>query len=137
MKILKGLFFIISIACIAFTLFFVYSYATHNTAVISFIAHQITKIAGGNTADAQSNESKNATVSMLTESYGLSSSQANEVMSIAEELGVDTSDSNKVESFIAKNAGNASKIQEIANAVNSGTMTETEAKIKLAGILDV
>jgi hypothetical protein len=138
LKILKGLFVVISILCIAFTLFFVYSYATGHTAPLAVMGKSIAKVAGQNTTTTStSSAASSSTVSMLTEEYGLSSSQASQAVSIAEELGVDTSSPTQVNSFIQKNEGNADEIQSIAAAVQSGKMSETEAKIKLASILNV
>ena len=136
MKFLKGLFITISVVCIAFTCFFVYSYATARTAPITMVGKSITKFFGGKTANSSTGDTKSA-ISMLTDSFGLTTSQAGEVVSLASELGIDTSNADEVRRLIEKNSGKADQIESIASSVQSGTMSEAEAKVKLANILDV
>lgn len=134
MKVLKFLFVTISILCIAFTAFFAYSYLTGHTAPIAIIGHQIAKL-GGKGAGASADSSR--AVSVLTSEYGLSSIQAAQVVDLAASLGVDTSDPAEVDAFIAKNADKVDDAQELADAVQSGKITEAEAYARLAGMLDV
>ncbi len=133
MKILKGLFVLISVVCIAFTGFFAFSYISGNTAPLAILGHQIAKL-GGKHATTGANST---TVNKLTNEYGLSTSQANKVVELASSLGVDTSDSAAVDSFIAKNYDKVDDAQALANAVQSGKMSEAEAYARLAELLDV
>ncbi len=136
MKILKGLFTIISVICIAFSAFFVYSYASGNTGAITKLEQGIT-IAGYGTELASGANGATSTVSMLTNNFGLTTSQAGQVISIAEEMGIDTSNPSEVNALVAKNIGNADEIKNIAEDYQSGAISESQAKSMLAGILDV
>lgn len=133
MKILKGIFIIISVVCIAFTCFFAYSYISGHTAPLAILGHQIAKLGGKHT----NSTANSVATSKLTNEYGLSTSQANKVVDLASSLGVDTSDPDAVDAFIAKNADKVDDAQDLANAVQSGKMTEAEAYARLAGMLDV
>ncbi len=132
MKILKGLFIVISIICIAFTGFFAYSYISGHTAPLAILGHQISKLAG-----KPATTTNTATVNKLTNEYGLSTSQANKVVELASSLGVDTSDSAAVDAFIAKNSDKLDDAEALANAVKAGKMSEAEAYARLAEMLDV
>lgn len=136
MKILKGLFVIISVICIAFSAFFVYSYASGNTGIITKLEQGIT-LAGYGTGLASGANGTTSTVSMLTNNFGLTTSQAGQVISIAEEMGIDTSDPSEVNALVAKNIGNADEIKSIAERYQSGAISESQAKSMLAGILNV
>ena len=135
MKVLKAVFTIISVICIAFTCFFAYSYLTGNTTPLAILGHQIAKL-GGKSTTASSGSTSSA-VSTLTNNYGLSSSQASQVVDLAASLGVDTSNPAEVDSFIAKNIDKVDDAQALADAVGAGEMSEAEAYARLAGMLNV
>ncbi len=136
MKILKGLFIFISVLCIGFTCFFAYSYMTGRTAPILFLGHQIAKMGKG-VAGNSSSAATSSTINTLTSEYGLSTSQAQQAVEIAESLGVDTSNPKEVDAFIAKNSDKIDDAQALVEAVQSGRMSEAEAYSRLAGMLDV
>ena len=137
MKILKGILIFISVLCIAFTCFFAYSYMTGRTAPILFLGHQIAKMGKQITGNTSTSSTTSSTIDTLTSEYGLSTSQAQQAVEIAESLGVDTSDPQEVNSFIAKNADKVDDAQALVEAVQSGRMSEAEAYSRLAGMLDV
>lgn len=141
MKILKGIFIIISIICILFSCFFVYSSASGNTELLHKIERGLLVIGvnSGITTIHGSNGSSGSesTVSMLTEKFGLTTSQAGQVISIASQLGVNTDDPAEMSRFIAKNAGNADEIKDVARRYQSGEISESQAKALLAGIVNV
>lgn len=136
-KFLKGLVGIIAALCIAFTAFFVYSYATGNTQGMLVIEAGIAKLANKAVPGSNASSGSASTIGVLTSTFGLTTSQAGEVVSLAEDLGIDMSDPVEVSALAAKNAGNVDEIKEIAAAVQAGQMTEAQAKAKLAGIIDV
>lgn len=139
MKFFKGLFIVISIICIAFSAFFVGASATGHIGALTKIETGIAMLAGdatGNSAAQGANDST-STVSMLTNSYGLTTAQAGKVISLADQLGVDTSDPAEMNAFIAKNASNASEIKEVADLYESGQISEAQAKKLLSGLVNV
>ena len=135
MRILKGIFIFISVLCILFTCFFAYSFITGRTAPILFLGHQIAKMGKGATGSSSSTTTS-STINKLTNDYGLSASQAQQAVEIAESIGVDTSDPQNVDAFIAKNADKIDDAQALADAVQSGRMSEAEAYSRLAGMLN-
>lgn len=138
-KLLKGIFIVISICCIAFTAFFFTSLASGNTSILSKIEAGVTMIghkAGTNNSNS-STDSSTSTLSMLKNDFGLSTNQAAQVINIAGQLGVDTDDPAEMRSFIAKNADNASAIKEVANMYQNGQISEAQAKAMLSGIVDL
>ena len=74
---------------------------------------------------------------MLTQDFGLSTSQAAKVIDIADQLGVDTDDPAAVSGFVSKNIGNKEEIQDIAAMLQAGEITESQAKSMLKGIVNV
>ena len=134
-KVLKGIFVIISVACIAFSAFFVYSAVSGNTGPIDKLQRGISGLA--HVAGVSTPASSTSTVGMLTQDFGLSTSQAAEVINIADQLGVDTDDPAAVSGFIAKNIGNKSEIQDIAAMYQAGEITESQAKSMLKDIVNV
>lgn len=139
-KLLKGIYIVISVCCIAFTLFFVVSAATGNTSMLGKIEAGLTVVGAKTGVDSSSSgssagSSSESTLSMLRNDFGLSTSQAGQVISIASQLGVDTDNPAEMRSFIAKNAGNAGAIKEIANMYQNGQISESQAKAMLAGIV--
>lgn len=138
MKFLKGFFIVISIVSIAFSCFFVFASATGRISMLTKIEAGIAMLANSkDKAVGLGSGDSNSTVSMLTSTYGLTTSQAGQVIALAEKLGVNTSDPVEMNGFIAKNAGNASEIKGVAERYQSGQISEEQAKALLAGIVDV
>lgn len=137
MKVLKGIFVIISVICIAFTCFFVFASATGHTGILQKIERGLFVLSvGAGVSPAQSAGNSGSTVSLLTDQFGLTTSQAGQVIAMADSLGVDTSDPAEMSSFIAKNAGNKDAIQNIAEMYQDGEITESQAKSMLKGIVN-
>lgn len=134
-KILKGIFVIISIICIAFSAFFVFSVVSGNTGPIDKIERGLSTFAHVTGINGPS--SSTSTVGMLTQDFGLSTSQAAKVIDIADQLGVDTDDPAAVSGFVSKNIGNKEEIQDIAAMLQAGEITESQAKSMLKGIVNV
>lgn len=141
-KLLKGIYIVISVCCIAFTLFFVISTATGNTSMLGKIEAGLTVVGtkagvsdSGSGGGASTGSSSESTLGMLVNDFGLSTSQAGQVINIAGQLGVDTNNPAEMRSFIAKNAGNAGAIKEIANMYQNGQISESQAKAMLAGVV--
>lgn len=138
MKFLKGLFVIIAIIGIAFSAFFVVASATGNIATLTKIEAGIAKLAGNQSSSSGlSSDDSTSTVSMLTNSYGLTTSQAGQLINLAQQLGVNANDPAEMNRFIAKNADKAEEIREVADLYQSGKISETQAKKLLAGIVNV
>lgn len=138
MKFLKGFFILVSVICIAFTAFFAVASATGHIGTLTKLEAGIAKLAGGSDSPAgQGATGTESTISMLTKTYGLSTSQAGQLVDIAGQLGVDTDDPAEMNRFIANNAGNSEEIKEVAELYQSGAITEAQAKKLLAGIVDV
>lgn len=74
---------------------------------------------------------------MLTQDFGLSTSQAATVIDIADQLGVNTDDPAAVSGFVAKNIGNKDEIQDIAAMYQAGEISESQAKSMLKDIVNV
>lgn len=134
-KILKGIFVIISIICIAFSAFFVFSVVSGNTGPIDKIERGLSTFA--HVTGISGLSSSTSTVGMLTQDFGLSTSQAAKVIDIADQLGVDTDDPAAVSGFVSKNIGNKEEIQDIAAMLQAGEITESQAKSMLKGIVNV
>lgn len=134
-KILKGIFVVISVICIAFSAFFVFSAVSGNTGPIDKIERGLSTFA--HVAGVSGPSSSTSTVGMLTQDFGLSTSQAATVIDIADQLGVDTDDPAAVSGFVAKNIGNKEEIQDIAAMLQAGEITESQAKSMLKGIVNV
>ncbi len=134
-KILKGIFVIISIICIAFSAFFVFSVVSGNTGPIDKIERGLSTFA--HVTGISGPSSSTSTVGMLTQDFGLSTSQAAKVIDIADQLGVDTDDPAAVSGFVSKNIGNKEEIQDIAAMLQAGEITESQAKSMLKGIVNV
>ena len=136
-NILKGLFIIISVICIAFSAFFVYSYATGHTGLIGKVERGL-MIAGLGTGIAGSGAGgSSSTISMLTDGFGLTTSQAGQVIALADQLGIDTTDGAEMGAVVARNIGNADEIQGIAEAYQSGDISEAQAKALLKDVINV
>ena len=127
-KILKGIFVIISIICIAFSAFFVFSVVSGNTGPIDKIERGLSTFAHVTGISGPSSS---------TSTVGLSTSQAAKVIDIADQLGVDTDDPAAVSGFVSKNIGNKEEIQDIAAMLQAGEITESQAKSMLKGIVNV
>lgn len=134
-KILKGIFIVISVICIAFSAFFVFSAVSGNTAPIDKIERGLSTFA--HVTGISGPSSSTSTVGMLTQDFGLSTSQAATVIDIADQLGVDTENPAAVSGFVAKNIGNKEEIQDIAAMLQAGEITESQAKSMLKGIVNV
>lgn len=134
-KVLKGIFVVISVICIAFTAFFAYAAISGNTGAIDKLERGISSLA--HVAGVSTPASSTSTVGMLTQDFGLSTSQAATVIDIADQLGVDTEDPSDVSAFIAKNIGNKDEIQDIAAMYQAGELTESQAKSMLKDIVNV
>lgn len=134
-KILKGIFVIVSIICIAFSAFFVFSVVSGNTGPIDKIERGLSTFAHVTGISGPSGST--STVGMLTQDFGLSTSQAAKVIDIADQLGVDTDDPAAVSGFVSKNIGNKEEIQDIAAMLQAGEITESQAKSMLKGIVNV
>ena len=135
MKVLKGIFVVISVICIAFTAFFAYSAISGNTGPIDKLEQGISRLA--HVTGISTPASSTSTVGMLTKDFGLSTSQAATVIDIADQLGVDTDDPAAVSGFVAKNIGNTDEIQDIAAMYQAGEISESQAKSMLKGIVNV
>lgn len=137
-KFFKAVFVIISLLCIAFTCFFVFASASGNTAILQKIERGLfVATVGAGVSPAQSGNGSDSTVSMLTNQLGLTTSQAGQVIALADQLGVDTDDPAEMSRFIAKNAGNKDEIQYIAESYQNGNITESQAKSMLKGIVNL
>lgn len=134
-KVLKGIFVIISIICIAFSTFFVFSAVSGNTASIDRIERGLSTFA--HVTGISGPASSTSTLGMLTQDFGLSTNQAATVIDIADQLGVDTDDPAAVSGFVAKNIGNKEEIQDVAAMLQAGEITESQAKSMLKGIVNV
>lgn len=138
MKILKGIFVIISVVCIAFTGFFVYASCSGHTGPITKLQHALSLAsAATGVTPPGTNTGSRSTMEVLTNDYGLTSSQASKAIDVAEQLGVDTSDPAEVSGFIAKNIGNKDAIENIANMYQSGQITSSQAKNMLSEIVNL
>ena len=137
MKFLKGLFTIIAIICIAFTGFFCVSACTGHTGMLDKIERGLSLTGMATGVGTLGADNSRSTISILTEDFGLTTSQAGQVISIASQLGVDTSDPQEVSGFVAKNIGNKSEIQDIAQMYQNGEITESQAKKLLKDIVNV
>ena len=126
MKVLKGIFVVISVICIAFTAFFAYSAISGNTGPIDKLEQGISRLA--HVTGISTPASSTSTVGMLTKDFGLSTSQAATVIDIADQLGVNTDD---------PAAGNKDEIQDIAAMYQAGEISESQAKSMLKGIVNV
>lgn len=135
-KVLKGIFVIVSILCIAFTCFFVFASATGHTGILQKIERGILTLSSGVGIAPAQVAGSGSTVSMLTDQYGLSTSQAGQVIALADELGIDTSDPVEMNGFIIKNVGNKDEIQNVAEMYQNGEISESQAKSMLKGIVN-
>ena len=134
-KILKGVFIVISVICIAFSAFFVYAAVSGNAGPIDRIERGLSTFA--HVAGVSTPAGSTSTVGMLTKDFGLSTSQAATVIDIADQLGVDTDDPAAVSGFVAKNIGTKEEIQDIAAMYQAGEISESQAKSMLKGIVNV
>lgn len=134
-NILKGIFVIISIICIAFSAFFVYSAVSGNTGPIDKLERGLSTLA--HVTGISTPAGSTSTVGMLTQDFGLSTSQAATVIDIADQLGVNTDDPAAVSGFVAKNIGNKDEIQDIAAMYQAGEISESQAKSMLKDIVNV
>ena len=73
MKVLKGIFVVISVICIAFTAFFAYSAISGNTGPIDKLEQGISRLA--HVTGISTPASSTSTVGMLTKDFGLSTSR--------------------------------------------------------------
>lgn len=135
MKVLKGIFVVISVICIAFTAFFAYSAISGNTGAIDKLEKGISRLA--HVTGVSTPAGSTSTVGMLTNDFGLSTGQAATVIDIADQLGVDTDDPAAVSGFVAKNIGNKDEIQDIAAMYQAGEITESQAKSMLKDVVNV
>lgn len=139
-RLFKGVFIIISLCCILFTLFFLVSTVSGKTSMLGKIEAGLT-LAGSkahvndSSSSGTSSDSSESTLSMLKSDFGLTTNQAAQVIGIANQLGVDTENPAEMRSFIAKNSNNSSAIKGIANMYQNGQISESQAKAMLAGIV--
>lgn len=136
-KFFKGLFVVISIICIAFACFFVAASATGHISTLAKLEIGIAKLAGSTDAvDVQAADSSTSTVSMLANTYGLTTQQAGSIVALAEKAGVNTNDAAEMNGFIAKTTDNSDAIKSIAEQYQSGAISESQAKAMLTGVLN-
>lgn len=140
-KLAQGIYLVISLCCIAFTAFFVISTFTGNTEYLSKIEAGMSKAAQltglRNSSSDSSGDASTSTLSMLKKDFGLTTSQAGQIMSMANQLGVDTENPAEMRNFIAKNAGNSAEIKDVANKYQNGEISEAQARSMLAGVVEL
>lgn len=137
-KLLKGIFVVISVLCIAFTAFFVIAAASGHSDRIDKAERGVfalLHLTGAPVPGASSGST--STIGMLTGTLGLTTSEAGQVMALADQMGIDTSDTDRMRDLVAKNIGNAGEIKDVMGMYQAGEITESQAKNLLRGIIDV